>query len=45
MARLNSRSVHFHAPPFDVFPAYEDPSGPGADNYIIDPEYPEESYF
>ena len=34
-----------NAPPIDVFPAYDDPPGPRADDYIIDPEYPAEAYF
>jgi hypothetical protein len=34
-----------NAPPSAVFPAYDDPSGPSADDLIIDPQYPAESYF
>ena len=34
-----------NAPPIDVFPAYDDPPGPGADDYVIDPQYPAEFYF
>ena len=34
-----------HDPPFDVFPAYDDPSGPDSEEYIKDPEYPAETYF
>jgi len=34
-----------NAPPINVFPAYDDSPGPGADDYIIDPEYPAEAYF
>ena len=34
-----------NAPPLDVFPLYDEPPGPSADDYIIDPEYPTEAYF
>ena len=34
-----------HAPPIDIFPAYEEQSGPSADDYIRDPDYPAEAYF
>ena len=34
-----------HAQAFGVFPANDDPSGPDADDYIIDPEHPAETYF
>ena len=34
-----------NAPPIDVFPAYDDPPGPDADDYVIDPQYPAEFYF
>ena len=29
-----------NAPPFDVFPAYDEQPGPSADDYISDPDYP-----
>ncbi len=29
-----------HAPPIDDFPAYDEHSGPNADDYIRDPDYP-----
>ncbi len=34
-----------NAPPFDVFPAYDEQPGPRADDYISDPDYPAEAYF
>jgi len=34
-----------HGPPIDIFPAYEDPPGPSADDYISDPQYPADAYF
>jgi hypothetical protein len=34
-----------NAPPIDVFPVYDDPPGPIADDYIIDPDFPDEAYF
>ncbi len=34
-----------NAPPSDVFPVYDDLPGPIADDYIIDPDYPDEAYF
>ena len=34
-----------NAPPIDIFPAYDEQPGPGADDYIRDPEYPAEAYF
>ena len=38
-------SPRANAPPIDVFPAYDDQPGPCADDYIRDPQYPEEAYF
>jgi len=32
-------------PPFDVFPVYDDQSGPCADDYTRDPQYSTEAYF
>ena len=34
-----------NSPPGDLFPAYEEQPGPTVDDYIIDPDYPEEAYF
>ena len=34
-----------HAPPDGAFPAYYEHLAPSADAYIIDPDYPVESYF
>jgi hypothetical protein len=34
-----------NAPPIDILPLYDDPPGPSADDLIIDPQYPVESYF
>ena len=34
-----------NAPPIDIFPACDEHPGPGADDYIRDPEYPAEAYF
>ena len=34
-----------NAPPIDVFPAYDEQPGPSMDDYIIDPDYPEEAFF
>ena len=33
-----------NAPPIDVFPAYDQPPAPTADDYLIDPDYPAEAY-
>ena len=34
-----------NAPPGGLFPAYDEQPGPSVDDYIIDPDYPEEAYF
>ncbi len=34
-----------HAPPIDVFPAYDGQPGPRADDYIADSDYPAEAYY
>jgi len=34
-----------NSPPGDLFPAYDEHPGPSVDDYIIDPDYPEEAYF
>ena len=34
-----------NSPPGDLFPAYDEQPGPSVDDYIIDPDYPEEAYF
>ena len=34
-----------HAPPNDVVPAYDEQPGPGADDYVVDPDYPIEAHF
>ena len=34
-----------NAPPIDVFPAYDEQSGPSPDDYTSDPDYPAEAYF
>ena len=31
--------------PIDAFPTYDEQPGPGADDYIRDPDYPAEAYF
>ncbi|MDP6682905.1 MAG: hypothetical protein QF876_07985 [Desulfobacterales bacterium] len=33
------------APPIGVFPAYDEEPGPGIDDTITDPDYPEAAYF
>jgi hypothetical protein len=33
------------APPIDVFPAYDQPPAPIANDYLTDPDYPLEAYF
>jgi hypothetical protein len=33
-----------NAPPIDVFPAYDQPPAPTADDYLTDPDYPVEAY-
>ena len=30
----------WRAPPIDVFPAYDQPPTPTADDYLTDPDYP-----
>jgi len=34
-----------HAPPKDVVPAYDEQPGPGAEDYVVDPDYPVEAHF
>jgi hypothetical protein len=34
-----------NAPPIDVFPVYDEQSGPRTGDYIRDPDYPTEVYF
>ena len=34
-----------NAPPVDFFPAYDDSPAPDTDDYIIDLDYPVETYF
>ena len=34
-----------NAPPIDVFPAYNEQPGPGADDYICDLQCPADAYF
>ena len=34
-----------NSPPDDLFPTYDEHPGPSVDDYIIDPDYPDEAYF
>jgi hypothetical protein len=34
-----------NGPPIDVFPAYDEQTGPRSDDYMSDPDYPAEAYF
>ena len=34
-----------HGPPADPFSSYDDQTAPGADDYVINPDYPVEAYF
>ena len=34
-----------NAPSSDVFPVYDEQPGPSADDYVVDPQYPDEAYY
>jgi hypothetical protein len=34
-----------NAPPIDIFQVYDEQPGPIVDDYLVDPQYPDEAYY